>query len=307
LPIAFVVKNSAHDLAQNVVLFRLTGHSLAPTIARHLLRSFIEEASPAVSLLKVTDTELGDETKLALTEVGFVHSPQEWWKVTMNHLGTAGSFKNALGGVSLPTDVDATVSAGLDSYLQEPSALGAAQIEKVLWPAKIADAPLDTFVVPIQAQWAQHFFDTELGSELLFGLRDELHLGIEGAYYCSKRNTLLQHPGRVLWYVSKGPEGRGSMIIKACSRIEEVFVGKPKDLFKKFSRLGVYQWQDVLNAAAGDINESLVAFRFSMTERFANPVSLDELGRLGVAPPIMSPRRINPQQFSEIYRLGKAT
>jgi hypothetical protein len=175
----------------------------------------------------------------------------------------------------------------------------------MLWPAKISDGPLDTFIVPIQAQWAQHFFDSDLGSELLFGLKDELHLGIEGAYYCSKRNTQLQHPGRVLWYVSKGPEGRGSMTIKACSRLEEVFIGKPKEVFKKFSRLGVYQWHDVLAAAGGAIDEQLLAFRFAMTERFPRPISLGQLEHLGVSPPIMSPRKITAEQFSEIYRLGK--
>jgi hypothetical protein len=210
-----------------------------------------------------------------------------------------------VGELALPADVRAAVFAGVDSYIRQPSGLGAAQIEKVLWPAKVLDAPLDSFVVPIQAQWAQHFFDSDLGSEQLFGLKDELHLGIEGAYYCSKRNTLLHHPGRVLWYVSRGPEGRGSMTVKACSRIEEVFVGKPKDVFKKFSRLGVYKWREVLGAASGDLDEALLAFRFSMTERFSQPVSLDALVRVGVAPPIMSPRKVSSDQFAEIYRLGK--
>jgi hypothetical protein len=87
--------------------------------------------------------------------------------------------------------------------------------------------------------------------------------------------------------------------------MEEVVVGKPKEVFKRFSRLGVYQWRDVLAAAGGDINEQLLAFRFAMTERFAHPVSLDDLERLGVSPPIMSPRRITPEQFAEIYRLGR--
>jgi hypothetical protein len=94
------------------------------------------------------------------------------------------------------------------------------------------------------------------------------------------------------------------MTVKACSRIEEVFVGKPKDVFKKFGRLGVYQWRDVLNAAGGDVNESLLAFRFSMTERLLKPVSLDALQRIGVIPPIMSPRKITAEQFSAIYTLG---
>jgi hypothetical protein len=95
------------------------------------------------------------------------------------------------------------------------------------------------------------------------------------------------------------------MTVKACSRIEEVFVGKPKDVFKKFSRLGVYKWREVLGAASGDLDEALLAFRFSMTERFSQPVSLDALVRVGVAPPIMSPRKVSSDQFAEIYRLGK--
>lgn len=305
LPVALFVKSRTAGSALNITLFRLTDHSLSPTVARHLLRSLVEGASRSVPLLRVTDPDLGNETKVALAELGFVLSSHGWWKVSVGHLAPALALKNAVSQFALPDDVLTTVFAGIDGYLRQPSPLGAADIEKVLWPAKLADAPLDAFVVPIQAQWAQHFFDSDLGSELLFGLKDELHLGIEGAYYCSKRNTVLQHPGRVLWYVSKGPEGRGSMTVKACSRIEEVFIGKPKEVFKRFSRLGVYQWRDVLAAAGGIISEHILAFRFAMTERFARPVSLDELERFGVSPPIMSPRKITCEQFAEIYRLGR--
>ena len=95
------------------------------------------------------------------------------------------------------------------------------------------------------------------------------------------------------------------MTVKACSRIEEVFVGKPKEVFKKFSRLGVYQWRDIFKAVGGRIDESLLAFRFSMTERFDCPVGLKTLERLGISAPIMSPRRISAKQFAEIYQLGK--
>ncbi len=95
------------------------------------------------------------------------------------------------------------------------------------------------------------------------------------------------------------------MTVKACSRIEEVFIGKPKDVFKKFNRLGVYEWRDVLAAAGGDLNEHLLAFRFAMTERFARAVSLNELNRVGVLSPIMSPRKISCEQFAEIYKLGQ--
>jgi predicted nucleic acid-binding protein/ribosomal protein S18 acetylase RimI-like enzyme len=307
LPVVLLVKHRGIDSVHTLPLFRLTEHSLASTVARHMLRSLIEEASSSTALLRVTETALCEESKQALADLGFVPSSSEWWKMSVSSHVSADELKNLLNRLSLPRDVGGTLIAGLDNYLNTPSALEAAEIERVLWPAKIVDAPLDTFIVPIQAQWAQHFFDSDLGSELLFGLKEELHLGIEGAYYCSKRNTFLTSPARVLWYVSKGTEGRGSMTVKACSQIEEVVCGKPKEVFKKFSRLGVYQWRDVLNAAGNNINETLLAFRFSMTERFTNPVSRETLEGIGVASPIMSPRKITAEQFAAIYGIGKAT
>lgn len=304
-PIVLLIKSCSGNSTLNIELFRLADHSLAPTVGRHLLRTLVEEAAHSFPLLTVLDSNLADEVKPLLAELGFIPSSNNLWKISLAHLAGAQDLKSKINQFELPGNILATISAALDAYLREPSPLAAMGIERALWPAKLSDAPLDSFIIPIQAQWAQHFFDSELGSELLFGLKDELHLGIEGAYYCSKRNTQLQHPCRVLWYVSKGPEGRGSMTVKACSRIEEVFIGKPKELFKKFSRLGVYQWRDVLAAANGNINEHLLAFRFAMTERFVNPISLDQLERLGISPPIMSPRRVSPEQFAEIYRLGK--
>ncbi len=95
------------------------------------------------------------------------------------------------------------------------------------------------------------------------------------------------------------------MTVKACSRIEEVLLGTPKALFKKLSRLGVYQWNDVLRASGGELTQPLLAFRFSMTERFTKPLDLQMLKSLGVRSPIMSPRRITAEQFENIYTLGK--
>jgi GNAT superfamily N-acetyltransferase len=154
-------------------------------------------------------------------------------------------------------------------------------------------------------QWAQHFFDAELGSQMLFGLREDLHLGVEGVYYRSTENNNLTVPGRVLWYVSKDT-GDGSMTIKACSQLEEVVIGKPKELFRRFQRVGVYEWRDVYEAAGKDISNDIVAFRFRMTERFKNPVSMDALETLGIRGPFMSPRKISDSQFASIYTKGYA-
>ncbi len=169
----------------------------------------------------------------------------------------------------------------------------------------MTDAEVPTFIVSIRPQWAQHFFDVELGSQLLFGLREDLHLGVEGAYYRSAKNNNLTSPGRVLWYVSQG-DGAGSMTIKACSQLEDVVVGKPKDLLRRFQRLGVYQWPDVYAAADRDVSNDIVAFRFRMTERFTTPVGMDKLKAMGIRGPFMSPRRISDSQFAAIYKHGCA-
>lgn len=134
-------------------------------------------------------------------------------------------------------------------------------------------------------------------------MREDLHLGVEGVYYRSTENNNLTVPGRILWYVSKDT-GDGSMTIKACSQLEEVAIGKPKELFRRFQRLGVYEWQDVYAAAGGDIANEIVAFRFRMTERFKYPVGMDTLETLGIRGPFMSPRKISDSQFASIYKMG---
>ncbi len=141
-------------------------------------------------------------------------------------------------------------------------------------------------------------------SQLLFGTREELLLGIEGVYYCSAQHRHLAAPARILWYVSKGNDGAGSMSVKACSRLEDVVVGKPKELFKRFRRLGVFQWEDVFQAAKNDLTNDLLAFRFSMTERFTKPISLHQLDALDIRQPLLAPRRISDAQFASIYAWG---
>ncbi len=130
-------------------------------------------------------------------------------------------------------------------------------------------------------------------------LNEKLHLGIEGAYYCSAQNKHVASPARIFWYVS----GKGSMSIKACSHLEERVVGLPKELFARFRHLGVFDWKHVLETAHGKLDHPLMAFRFSRTERFVRPVTLAELQQMDIPQP-QNPRRITGEQFAAIYRLG---
>jgi hypothetical protein len=98
------------------------------------------------------------------------------------------------------------------------------------------------------------------------------------------------------------------MHIRACSRLEEVFVDKPKKLFGQFRRLGVYEWRHVYAVAKKDVNEDIMALRFSDTELLTSPIKWEDLQavlkRAGCPSQLMSPHRIPNSVFAELYALG---
>jgi hypothetical protein len=158
------------------------------------------------------------------------------------------------------------------------------RLEHLFHPAKIISSDLPCYIVSIKRSWAEHFFDIPAGGQTLMDLNEKLHLGIEGAYYCSAKNKHVTAPGRILWYVS----GTGSMSIKACSQLEECFTETPKRLYSRFRHLGVYAWKHVFETVQGNPDCPLMAFRFSKTERFQRPITLAELKHMDIPQPAES-------------------
>ncbi len=290
-----------------VPVLRYGRHPMAATMLRNFLRACLAAAADEQRcVVAVTETRLADVDKSILNEFGFAACGNVWAKIAVQSVGNLEVIRKAVTDLSLDPNLELAKRTALNAIstateLRDAAAFAA--IERQLWPAKVIESDVPTFIVSIKPKWAQHFFDAELGSQLLFGLREDLHLGVEGVYYRSAENNNLTVPGRILWYVSKDT-GDGSMSIKACSQLEEVVVGKPKELFRRFQRLGVYEWRDVYEAAGRDISADIVAFRFRMTERFKNPVGMDTLESLGIRGPFMSPRKISDSQFASIYTKG---
>lgn len=292
-----------------VPLLRHGRHPMAATMLRNYLRACLTfSACEGRCIVSVTEPRLSDAAKDILKQFGFIQCGDVWAKISLNSVGELEDLRSRAASLQLNSDFEPAKQAALDSItaaaaLHEVQAFAA--IERQLWPAKLTGVDIPTFIVSIRPGWARHFFDAELGSQMLFGLREDLHLGVEGVYYRKTRNNNLTAPGRVLWYVSQG-DGDGSMTIKACSQLEEVIIGKPKELYRKFMRLGVYEWRDVYAAADNDLTNEIMAFRFRMTERFKNPVGMDTLEAIGIRGPFMSPREINDSQFASIYSRGCA-
>lgn len=292
-----------------VPVLRRSRHPMATTMLRNFLRAcLVAAAGEHRRIVTVTETRLGEVDRSILNEFGFVECGDVWAKITVQSVGSLDAIRKSVSGLSLDSRFEFAKQTALSALaaaaeLRDVPAYTA--IERQLWPAKVIESDVPTFIVSIKPKWAQHFFDTELGSQLLFGLREDLHLGVEGVYYRSAENNNLTVPGRILWYVSKDT-GDGSMSIKACSQLEEVVRGKPKELFRRFQRLGVYEWRDVYEAAGKNVAMDIVAFRFRMTERFLRPIEMEMLESLGIRGPFMSPRKISDSQFASIYAKGYA-
>lgn len=306
-PVLLGVEDRERAGVLSIPILRRTSHPLAATMLRNYLRACLNAAATeARNIVVVRERAPSSLDAGILKEFGFIPCGDAWAMLTLQAVGDLAGIARIVAGIEVEESLSAAKSAAVAS-LREAEQLADTRsttaIERQLWPAKVIGTEVPTFIVAIRPEWAQHFFDVELGSQLLFGLRDDLHLGVEGAYYRSAENNNLAAPGRVLWYVSKG-DGDGSMSLKACSQLEEVVVGKPKELFRRFQRLGVYEWKDVYAAANKDITTDIVAFRFRMTERFKVPVNMNALALLDIRGPFMSPRRITEAQFAAIYRAG---
>jgi hypothetical protein len=249
----------------------------------------------------------------ALIDAGFFNYNNLWIKINNNFCRTPSEVVIWLDKLS---DVQPEarnhirfLTTSLLEGLRRKTAV-TAEIERLLWPGKIIDAEIPVFIVPIKPQWAIHLFDSSLAECDLFGADEQLALKTENVYYRSALPAGPTAPAYILWYVSKGRRGNlGTMSIRACSWLDEVIIGKPKELFRRFRRLGVYQWTNISNLVQGDLKRDIMALRFGRTELFEDPVSWDDLQEIlskceGTGNPIASPVRICRETFLEIYKKG---
>ncbi|MEY2496155.1 MAG: hypothetical protein QOJ45_2647 [Verrucomicrobiota bacterium] len=295
----FVVSRSMPDRVEIRVLRHLD-HALSGTLVRHVVHELNRRPEDSRrQLICVTEKQISNETKTALEELGFVPNGEFWWKLALAGIVTPKQLGGEIENSSLPDEMKNGLGTRLLSSITTFDSQVIARLEQLFSPVKIVSPQTPCFVVSIRPSWAAHFFDIPVGSQMLMDLNERLHLGIEGAYYCSANNRHLTAPGRLLWYVSGGD----SMMIKACSHLEEIMLGTPKELYGKLRHLGVYSWKHVFETAGGDLNRPLMAFRFSRTERFVRPVSREEMLQTGIPQP-QNPRRITDEQFAAIYRAG---
>ncbi|MEM8722930.1 MAG: N-acetyltransferase [Cyanobacteria bacterium P01_G01_bin.39] len=301
-----------------IPLLRIKASSLTVTLADHLIyQATLTSAKENRQFTKITDSFLSRPVIEAIQQKNaFSKVNNTWLRANFSLVDTRNNLLDRIinSVTNLPSEYHRYGKIAL-SYKNE---LGTAyddnllDLERLFFPAKISDAEIPTFIIPIKPYWAQQLFDANLSSQTLFGAsKIELALNKEAIYYKSKNAPRLLKPGttgRIFWYVSSDRDSGFSGInsIRACSILEEVIIAKPLDLYRRFCNLEIYSEPDILEVAKGDQAKEIMALRFSHTELFSNPIGFKKIRAiLNKKVTIQSPTLIDKKDFVSIYILGK--
>ncbi len=295
-----------------VPIFRVGKAKICQYVAKYLVNNVVLTASSEKrNLIKVIDAHLPATVIFALQDNGFIKIKDGWFKATLSKVLPSYEIVKQLSSHNWPDYARSPLNNFALNIPETPSKSTLLEIEKNLWPLKIEDLDLPCFIVPIRPEWAMHLFDVDIASQDLFGGEPALILNAENVYYRKSSPKVLSAPGRVLWYVSQGKKRyQGSMFIKACSYLDDVEIGKPKQLFSKYKKLGIYKWLDVYNGVANkDLDKDIMAFKFSRTEIFKHPIHLSYLQFIWKSDGknfnnAVSPLLINNDRFLQLYSLG---
>ncbi len=310
-PAALIVYDRSNMSELQLPFLRVARGAEAITILRNLLIRVVKVAA----LEKRAKIVISDQYRAQLVEEelrkdGFCLEGKDWVKYTMPKIVKAKGFVEGINLVKAPDGPPSVAPARPDrSDIIRSDALVASRLERAYWPLKILDAPIPSYIIAIQPRWAAELFDDELANQDLFGARTKLSLNREGVYYRSTKFTGgLAAPGRILWYVSDDKRYQGAKHIRGCSFLDEVVVGRPKELFRRFDRLGIYTWKNLIELAKGKEDQRIMAIRYSDTQLMLNPIPWDGfqsvLRAAGVRTQLRSPQLIPSKVFAKLYKQG---
>jgi GNAT superfamily N-acetyltransferase/predicted nucleic acid-binding protein len=314
-PLAVIVYDSKSTSELLIPMVRVARHQLAGTILRRVLyEAIFFSAELKIPVTRITDDYIQDDLNNALAESGFSQINAEWIKLNIPFSFEKVELLDYLIKMKLQyPNIKKFIEeyTNLLSISKSDDVLNLAEVERTLWPVKILDSQLPTFIIPIKPTWAQHLFDEKLANLTFWGADPETMLRTENVYYrsCAFGGSL-RAPARILWYVSAHHDIPNTKCIRACSSLDEVIIGPANSLYKRFNRLGIYRWEQIFNIADNDPESDIMALRFSRTEQFLNPVKLSQLKMLyqtydvGLNFSLQSPLPISSSTFAQIYKSG---
>ena len=311
--LAMVAYDCAESGRLRIPLLRVSRGSQAPTLARYLVSQAVTDAAKRGKRLVLIDETLQrDVLPDAAEEAGFIRHASSWIKLIMPESGTVSEILERLEHLATQDPALSQAFEVLACVLRQAHEVSDTTrfslVEHMLWPLKILDSGIPSFIVPIQPRWAQHLFDEELASQGFFGADANLALTQECVYYRHRLNDGgLSVPGRILWYVSLDKKYRGSKSMRACSRLTGKVTGQPGPIFREFKRLGVYRREHLKSIASKDrARGELMALTFDDTQLFEHPLMFSQiqaaLEKQNCRPVLRAPMKITAEAFAALYR-----
>ena len=128
------------------------------------------------------------------------------------------------------------------------------------------------FLIPIKPAYALHLFDRQRSANDLFGADITVLLRWRNVYYRPKTlYKMLRPPARILWYISDQSQ------VIAVSRLDDVTTAIPRELFRRFKRYGVLEWEQLFKMCNRKTSTELMALQFSHTFLFRERIPLRKI------------------------------
>lgn len=308
-PLALIVYGKHNDYELEIPIIRVAENALSATLAQHLIfKSILHSAGENRQSTIINDCFLQEQVNHAIQEYQFIRVHDNFIRLNLAVAETAEKLSKRLKKIAANPEKQYRFLIQLAKSIKQESFIhniqDSANIERFLFPAKIIDAEIPTYIIPIQARWAKDLFDEGLANQhlSLFAAKSELAFNKEAVYYRSaKTYGKLKAPFRILWYVSLDPNYVHVGAIRACSLADEVIIDKPENLFQIFQRLGVYKLEDLLSINK-DKDDNIMAIRFSYTE-LLNKIELRTIQKILDSPKatFQSLYRVDNNTFKQLY------
>lgn len=295
-----------------VTTLRAKAGPLAISLMRYLVISLLIEVENTSASMTITDPYAASDVAEQLAGFGFVKTASGLAKLlvsgTLTLADVLDSLKSRLG---THAEVDDLISGSIrliTGFDIENKTEPLLTLERALWPLEIRDLEVPAYIIPIKPMYAQHLFDVGIAKADLFGANIDLALNQESVYYRSPKNSRgLASPARLLWYVSTNARIPGSGHIRAHSKLDEVDIGTAKTIFRKFRRLGIFGYKEVLEIAAKDSTAQVMAMRFSCSRMLERPIPWIEIKSMlhqhDVKSILISPTRIPTDLYFKLRGL----
>lgn len=281
----------------SIPIVRISDTNNGDTLFMGLIDEFISRAIiDKCHQITISESNVGDKYNSILLKFGFVRQEDLYVKYILDKCIDSCELENIIMQNSIPIS---------DDIIEQCQLI---DIERKLFPLKIVDIDIPCYIVPIKAIWAAHLFDKLIASESLFGADVKRLWNVENVYYRSTKPITEKCPARILWYVSADKNSPRSKAIVACSYLDDVITGLPKDLFSRYKHYGIYEWSDIYKLCCEDIHNLVRALKFSQTQLFEKPVSYSTVTQIiGVKNTFASPVLISKEKYTAIYKLGHET